>query len=95
MTKKRIGVSDEVVINKILLFRGVKVMLDGDLAELYGVETKQLKRAVRRNKARFPVDFLFELSASEFENLRCQIGTSSCHRLFAHDGLGQFECARD
>ena len=77
MTKKRIGVSDEVVINKILLFRGVKVMLDGDLAELYGVETKQLKRAVRRNKARFPADFLFELSASEFENLRCQIGTSS------------------
>lgn len=74
---KRVGLPDEVVINKILLFRGVKVMLDTDLAELYGVETKHLKRAVRRNKARFPEDFLIELTPAEFDNLRCQIGTSS------------------
>ena len=51
-------------------------MLDRDLAELYQVETKQLKRAVRRNSGRFPDDFMFELSWKEFENLRCQIGTS-------------------
>lgn len=74
---KRLGVPDEVVINKILLVRGMKVMLDSDLAELYGVETKHLKRAVRRNKNRFPEDFLVELTPMEFENLRCQIGTSS------------------
>ena len=48
-----------------------------DLAQLYGVETKQLKRAVSRNIDRFPVDFMFKLSTAEFENLRCQIGTSS------------------
>lgn len=74
---KRLGVPDEVVINKIFLVRGIKVMLDSDLAELYGVETKHLKRAVRRNKDRFPEDFLIELTPTEFENLRCQFGTSS------------------
>ena len=52
-------------------------MLDNDLAEMYGVQTKQLKRQVRRNKSRFPKDFMFELSTKEFENLRSQIGTSS------------------
>ena len=52
-------------------------MLDRDLAELYGVETKQLKRAVRRNIDRFPADFMFELADDELEILRCQIGTSS------------------
>lgn len=76
-TNKRIVIPDEVVANKILLVRGIKVMLDADLAELYGVQTKHLKRAVRRNIERFPEDFLLELTASEFENLRCQIGTSS------------------
>ena len=55
-------VPDEVVINKIYVFREQKVMLDSDLAELYGVETKQLKRQVRRNIDRFPEDFMFELS---------------------------------
>ena len=62
---------------RILLVRGQKVMLDSDLAELYGVETKALKRAVRRNLLRFPEDFVFELSAEESENLRYQSGTSS------------------
>lgn len=61
----------------ILGVRGHNVMLDGDLAELYQVETKQLVRAVRRNVDRFPVDFMFQLSKEEFEILRCQFGTSS------------------
>jgi hypothetical protein len=52
-------------------------MLDKDLAEMYSVETKQLKRQVKRNMDRFPKDFMFELTAKEFENLRSQIGTSS------------------
>ncbi len=52
-------------------------MLDFDLAELYGTETKFLKRAVKRNIDRFPADFMFELTKDELENLRCQIGTSS------------------
>jgi len=52
-------------------------MLDRDLAELYGVETGQLKRSVRRNIERFPKDFMFELTKEELENWRCQFGTSS------------------
>ena len=52
-------------------------MLDRDLAELYGVETKQLKRAARRNIDRFPSDFMFELTKEEFEKWRCQFGTSN------------------
>ncbi len=76
MSKKLI-LPDEVVMNKIYLIRGQKVMLDMDLAELYGVETKQLKRAVRRNSVRFPNDFMFELNKGELEILRSQIGTSS------------------
>jgi hypothetical protein len=55
-------IPDEVIMNKIYLIRGKKVMLDRDLAQLYNVETKQLKRAVRRNIRRFPEDFMFELS---------------------------------
>ena len=61
----------------ILVIRGQKVMLDSDLAKLYGVETKTLNRAVRRNHDRFPADFMFQLTAEEAANLRCQIGTSS------------------
>lgn len=57
--------------------RDRNVMLDSDLAELYGVETKVLVRAMTRNRARFPEDFAFRLSAEEWDNLRCQIGTSS------------------
>jgi hypothetical protein len=53
----------------------LKVMLDSDPAELYGVETKQLKRQVRRNIDRFPNDFMFELTHEEYESLRCQFGT--------------------
>jgi hypothetical protein len=66
----------EAIASKIFFIRGQKIMLDRDLAELYGVQTAQLKRAVRRNMDRFPDDFMFELSKSELDDLRCQIGTS-------------------
>ena len=61
----------------IYLVRKHKVMLDRDLAQLYGVETKVLNRAVSRNIDRFPEDFIFQLDRDEFENLRCHFGTSS------------------
>jgi hypothetical protein len=61
------------------LVRGEKVLLDADLAMLYGVETGALNRAVKRNLDRFPVDFMFQLNDSEWEDLRCQIGISSAH----------------
>ncbi len=59
----------------IYLIRGTRVMLDADLASLYSVETKALKRAVNRNRERFPADFMFELTWEECQILRCQIGT--------------------
>ena len=65
----------ELIQSKIMVIRGEKVMIDRDLAELYGVETKQLKRAVRRNLHRFPSDFMFELSREEYNSLRSQFGT--------------------
>lgn len=71
------AVSDEVVMSRIHTVRGHKVMLDQDLAELYAVETKYLKRQVKRNIERFPEDFMFELNSEEFETLRRQFGTSS------------------
>lgn len=61
----------------IHVLRGKNVMLDYDLARLYAVETKQLKRQVQRNIKRFPADFMFQLDMQEFTNLRCQNGTSS------------------
>jgi hypothetical protein len=65
----------EQIEQKILLIRGQKVMLDADLANLYCVDVKQLKRQVRRNRDRFPEDFMFELSAEEYAALRRQFGT--------------------
>ena len=59
----------QVIQNKIYEIRGQRVMLDFDLAELYGIETKNLKKAVRRNLERFPSDFMFELNNSEFNSL--------------------------
>ena len=70
-------VIEELIMSKILLIRGQKVMIDSELAILYGVETKQLKRQVRRNSERFPEDFMFELTSVEFEILKSQFGTSS------------------
>lgn len=69
--------SDEVIVSKIYIIRNVKVMLDRDLADLYGVETKYLKRQVRRNMIRFPEDFMFELTEKEFGIWRSQLVTSS------------------
>jgi hypothetical protein len=66
-----------LIERRIHLARGQKVMIDRDLAGLYQVETKILNRAVKRNGARFPDDFMFQLTAEETEDLRCQIGTSS------------------
>lgn len=75
---------DEKIITRIYLLREKKVMLDRDLAELYGVETKRLKEAVRRNITRFPPDFMFEMGKEEFENWRSQFATSN----FEGDKMG-------
>jgi hypothetical protein len=77
MTSKQLSIPVERIEKAILHIRGEKVILDRTLAELYGVETKQLKRAVRRNINRFPPDFMFELSKEEFDDLRYQFGTSN------------------
>jgi hypothetical protein len=68
---------NEVIISKIYFIRGQKVMLDSDLAELYGVETRRLNEQVKRNISRFPEDFMFQLSEIEYENLKSQFATSS------------------
>jgi hypothetical protein len=65
----------EVIERRILLIRGQKVLLDFHLAELYGVETKTLKRAVKRNLDRFPEDFMFVLTLEEYTPFRYQFGT--------------------
>lgn len=75
--KNEINIPDEIITNKIYLIREQKVMMDRDLAELYKVETKQLKRQVRRNIERFPEDFMFLLNNEEFTNWRSQFGTSN------------------
>ena len=74
-TNTPIALAEETIINKIYLIRDKKVMLDYDLSEMYAVETKQLKRQVRRNIDRFPGDFMFELTSKEYDGLRSQIGT--------------------
>ena len=70
-------VPTERIERAIVQIRTQQVMLDADLADLYGVETRQLTRAVRRNLDRFPADFMFQLTNAEFENLRSHSGTSS------------------
>ena len=69
--------NEEVIISRIYTLRHQKVMFDFDLAEMYGIETKRLKHAVRRNIERFPEDFMFELTMEEFQNLRTQFASSS------------------
>ena len=78
-TRKRVIkiIPDEAVVRMIYTFRGEKVMLDRDLAELYGVETRVLNQAIKRNIKRFPPDFMFQLNQKEFKNLISQIVTSS------------------
>ena len=80
MTKKKRTpvtslIPQETVESKIFFLRNEKIMLDNDLALLYNVETKQLKRAVNRNLERFPDDFMFKLTREEYKVLRCQFGT--------------------
>src|SRR5437879_2045041 len=68
---------EDAIGRRIQILRGERVLLDADLAELYGVKTKRLNEAVRRNRARFPADFMFQLSAEEARYLRSQFATSS------------------
>ncbi|KLT70596.1 ORF6N domain-containing protein [Flavobacterium sp. ABG] len=72
---------EETISNKIYFIRNQKIMLDRDLAMLYGAETKVLKQAVKRNLSRFPEDFMFELNESEFKNWRSQFVTSNSDKM--------------
>ena len=91
---------DEIIINKIYLIRGQKIMIDRDLAALYGVATKVLKQAVKRNIERFPEDFMFEMSDEEFQNWRSQLVTSNSEMMglryapycFTEQGLTMLSC---
>lgn len=97
---KGVTLPDEIIIGKIYLIRDQKVMIDRDLAELYGVETKVLKQAVRRNLARFPEDFMFEMNKKEFELWRNKNITSSVDRkglryvpfCFTEQGVTMLSC---
>jgi phage regulator Rha-like protein len=80
MPKTNAIVPVERIESRILLIRGHKVMLDSDLAELYGVTTKRLNEQVKRNQERFPVDFMFQLTSEETKGLRSQIATSKQQR---------------
>ncbi|HEY4111435.1 ORF6N domain-containing protein [Puia sp.] len=81
---KLASVPTEAIINKIYIIRGQKVMIDRDLAHLYGVETKRLKEQVKRNLARFPSHFMFELTAQESKSLRSQNATLETSDRGAH-----------
>ena len=70
-------ISVQRIAQAILVIRRQRVMLDADLAAIYQVETKALNRAVKRNRERFPADFMFQLTLQESESMRCQIGTAS------------------
>ena len=75
--KKDSLLPDELIINKIILLRDQKVLIDRDLAELYGVETRILNQAVKRNIKRFPDDFMFQMTKEEFEIWKSQIVISN------------------
>jgi hypothetical protein len=77
MRRRSIAATRERILRSIIIVRGQKVILDRDIAELYEVPTKALIQAVKRNVARFPSDFMFQLSTREFKNLRSQFVTSS------------------
>jgi hypothetical protein len=96
----KLKLADEVILNRIYLVRKQKVMLDRDLAELYGVETRQLKQAVRRNLKRFPKDFMFEMNRTEFANWRSQFVMSNSDKAglrhapycFTEQGVTMLSC---
>ena len=77
MSPKLIPATPEHIGDRIQIIRGQRVMLDHDLAEIYGVETRRLNEQVKRNLERFPKDFMFQLTTKEFEALKSQIATSS------------------
>ena len=79
--ENEILLSEELISNKIYFIRNQKVMLDRDLALLYGIETKRLKEQLKRNISRFPEDFMFELTKEEFENWRSQFATSNSDKM--------------
>jgi hypothetical protein len=79
-SKGSVMIPDELLMHKIYLIRGQKVILDRNLAELYGVETKVFNQAVKRNAERFPKDFMFTLTTKEWESLRSQFVTSKTGR---------------
>lgn len=97
---RSIMIPDEVIIDKIYLIRGQKVMIDRDLAELYGVETKVLKQAVRRNLTRFPKDFMFEMNKREFTSWRAdnvrsvkdKLGLRYAPFCFTEQGVTMLSC---
>ena len=72
-----VKIPEEIILEKIYVIRGQKVMLDKDLAEMYGVEVRRLNEAVKRNIMRFPEDFMFQLKQNEWSNLKSQFATSS------------------
>ena len=74
MSNSQLLIPEEIIMDKIYLIRDLKVMLDYDLSEMYGVETRVLKQAVRRNKRRFPEDFMIELTIVEHNELKKQLG---------------------
>ncbi len=74
---KKIVVKESLVISKIYMIRGHKVMLDEDLAEMYGTETRSLNQQIKRNADRFPEDFMFQLTSDEYELLKSQNATSN------------------
>jgi phage regulator Rha-like protein len=98
--KLKLQLADEIVMNKIYLVRSQKVMIDRDLAELFGVETKHLKQAVRRNRSRFPKDFMFAMNKSELLNWRSQFVTSNSDKqglryapfCFTEQGVTMLSC---
>ena len=100
MSNNKVAVPEEIIMNKIYLVRNQKVMLDRDLAELYGVETRVLKQAVKRNLARFPEDFMFEMTKNEFLNWRSQFVTSNSDKMglrhapfcFTEQGVTMLAC---
>ena len=102
MSKKEIQLllNEQKILTKIYLVRGEKIMLDRDLAELYGTETKVLKQAVKRNIVRFPKDFMFEMTANEFKKWKESAGLSPADKqglryapfCFTEQGLTMLSC---
>ncbi len=80
MDKTHVTIADDVIINKIYVVRDQKVMVDRDLAEMYGVETKVLNQAVKRNLRRFPADFMFPMTSEELADWKSQFVTSNLNK---------------